>query len=353
MMHDGLGGNVNVLIVGVGGLGCEMAAASSGLGMKRRLVDFSSDSMKGCDPSEMICLSGDADETAFMDPDLMRDAAKDAGASLAEVVGEDALVVLLGSLGGQTGAVVLPALANELRVGESAVVVVAIEPLPFEGAGRADLAARALAELELSADLVLTVPNRPLSELCDTSLPVGEALASLKRKTIHAVKQLVAALADGESVGLQPADLRRSLRDVGRGVFGVGVGRGEQRVEEAIRDACANSFLTQETCQNGTGAVLHLLGGPDLSLNEVSSATEMVAHIVGDVPVQAGLSARGSAGEVRATLVVTGIYSFRLENAQGDGDSALVGHADLKQYDGQNLDVPAFLRRQSFARIPR
>jgi cell division protein FtsZ len=334
-------------------LGCELAAGASLLGAKRRLVDFSGEELRNWEPSETVCLNGDGDDTAYMDPDLMREAAKEAGRRLAKESGEDALVFLLGSLGGQTGAVVLPALANELRVGESAVVAVAVEPLPFEGAGRADLAARALAELELTADLILTVPNRPLNELCDTSLPVAQALAYLKGKTVRAVQQLTTALADGTSVGLQPAELRRSLRDVGRGVFGVGIGRGDDRVEAAIRDACANSFLTQEACQNGTGAILHLLGGPDLSLSEVSSATEMAAHIVGNVPIQAGLSTKGSLGEVRATLLVTGIYSFLLENIDDGNGRETVRHPDLTHYDGQNLEVPAFLRRQSFARIPR
>jgi hypothetical protein len=71
------------------------------------------------------------------------------------------------------------------------------------------------------------------------------------------------------------------------------------------------------------------------------------------VPIQAGLSTKGAVGEVRATLLVTGIYSFLLENIDDGNGRQTVRHPDLSHYDGQNLEVPAFLRRQSFARIPR
>jgi len=335
------------LFIGVGGPGCELVARCSGA-HPRWLVDFDADALEAYEPTETIPLAGDAHDTQEMDPAAMRATAEGAAAVLTEAVvdGTD-FVLLVGAIGGQTGAIVLPILASALKTTQCAVVVVALEPLPFEGAARRDLASRALGELANAADLVLTLPNRPLAELCDPALPVGTALERLRERAADATRQLVDALTSPSSLGLQPAELRRSLTDAGRGAFGVGVGRGERRVELAIRDACANSFLTQESCERASAATLHLLGGSDLSLHEVRSATELVAQVAGRVPIQVGLVTHPDAqDEVRATLLVTGIRPASASPSPDDPLAVLNPGDDLSYHDGVDLDVPAFLRRR-------
>jgi len=343
----------SVLFVGVGGIGCELAAQCTASRSARRLLDFDAAALDAYDPAETIGLAGAAASTDDMDPDDMRAAAEAAADQVAATVGGGTeLALLLGAVGGQTGAVVLPILANDLKSARSTVLVVALEPLPFEGAARAELAAQAMAELENVADLIISVPNRPLAELCDASLPVGEAIRELRARTLQAVDQLVGALTCGSSVGFQPSELRRSLAEAGRGALGVGVGTEGARVEAAIRDACANSFLTQESCQQASAAILHLRGGTDVSLQEVRSATDLVAQLVGRVPIQVGLSTDADDAEtVRATLLVTGI---RPPIAAMLCEGASVGVAQdqgLSFYDGVDLDVPAYLRRRPSPRL--
>ena len=341
-----------VLVIGVGGIGCELAACCTGASV-RRLLHFDAEALDAYDPAETICLAGDGGDTDDMDPEAMREAAEEAADRLAgNIEPGTGLAVLLGAIGGQTGAIVVPTLANEFKNAQCTVVVIALEPLPFEGSGRADMAAQATGELENVADVIFSVPNRPIAEVCDPSLPVGEAIATLKRKVVAAVDQLVKALTCASCVGLQPSELRRSLTDAGRGALGIGAGSGAGRVEKAIRDACANSFLTQESCQQASAAILHLLGSGDLSFQEVRSATDIVGQLVGNVPIQVGLSMDpAAADEVRATLLVTGIRRQN-PNAVDDGALATLGHhQDLSFHDGVNLDVPAFLRRRPLARL--
>ena len=340
-----------LLLTGVGGIGCELAARCPAVG-GRRLLDFDVRALARYDEAEAISLVGDADDTDDMTAETMRRTAAAAAEELVAVVeGRYSLALLMGAVGGQTGALVLPMLARELKDADVTTVVAAIEPLPFEGAARAEMAVRALGELEQAADLLVTVPNRPLHELCDASLPVAQALERLKQTTVRAVSQLLEALADGSCVGLHPAQMRRSLAEAGRGAFGVGVGRGEHRIEQAIRDACAHSFLTRESCQRASAAILNLRGGATLSLQEVHGATEIVAHLVGQAPVQVGLSTSGEDGdEVRATLIVTGIHPPK---PQDDPLASLGQYEDLSFHEGVNLDIPAFLRRRSSYHLTR
>ena len=343
------------LAVGVGALGCELAARCEAAAGRRRLLDLETARLAAYDPAEALSLGPPGDEPDEIIPESLEQAAEEAAATLVADVRVGDVADLLGAVGEQTGAVVLPILARELRAERCTIVVIALEPQPFEGAARTDTAAQSLDELEEIADLVLPVPNRPLTDVCDPFLPVAKALECVKRKAVDAVEHLLGALADGACVGLQPAELRRALTEAGRGAIGVGTGRGENRIEDALRDACANSFLTQESCQKASAALLHLCGGKDLTLQEVYSATELVAHIAGDVAIQAGLSTREStqADRVQAMLLVTGIHTL-----DGNGTNAQVAsptdHAhDLSFYDGVNLDVPAFMRRRRARRTGR
>jgi len=336
-----------VLLIGVGGTGCELAAKCQPARL-RRLVGFDHAAMDDYDAAEILRLGGGPGDTDDMSPETIRHAAEEAATALAEATQRGCdLAVFVGAIGGQTGSIVLPILASEVQSTGCTVLVVAVQPLPFEGASRANVAARTIAALERSSDLILTVPNRPLGDLCDAALPIDQALECLKRRTADALSQLLGALADGSCVGLQPADLRRALSEAGRGAFGVGVGRGERRVEDALRDACGNSFLTQEICQQASSAILHLRGAKNISLREVYSATDLVATLVGHVPVQAGLSTDGTGDEVHATLLVTGIRSPRPASGKADLLASLSQFEDLSTYDGENLDVPTFIRRQT------
>jgi cell division protein FtsZ len=340
-------GGTGVLLVGVGGIGCELAAKCRPARV-RRLVDFDHAAMDDYDAAEVLRLGGGPEDTDDMSPEAMRHAAEEAATTLAEAAQRGCdLAVFIGAIGGQTGSIVLPILASEVQSAGCTVLVIAVQPLPFEGASRANVAARTIAALERSSDLILTVPNRPVGDLCDAALPIDQALECLKQRTAEAVGQLLDALSDESCVGLQPADLRRALSEAGRGAFGVGVGRGERRVEDALRDACGNSFLTQEICQQASSAILHLRGAKNISLQEVYSATDLVATLVGHVPIQAGLSTDGTGDEVHATLLVTGIRPPRPTSGKAESLAGLSQFEDLSTYDGENLDVPTFIRRQA------
>lgn len=343
----------NVILVGIGTLGCELAAQCHSA-PARRLLSFDADALAPYPGPEALCLAAEPENTADMDAEAMQQSAADAAIEILDAAHAhgNTLAVLLAAVGGHTGAIVIPALASELKAAGATVAVVALEPLPFEAAGRADLAARAINELANAADLVLVIPNRPLAELCDPAWPVARAIAHLKEKAADAVDHLIRALAGTACVGLQPAELRRSLADAGRGALATGLGAGDQRVEKAIRDACANSFLTHENCRNASAAILHLLGSSDLTLREVHAAADLLTQLVGRVPIQIGLTIDLAAGElIRATIIVTGIHPTPSDDLASELAAPAANTPALGLYDGVDLDVPAFLRRRALPQL--
>jgi len=337
-----------VLIVGLGEIGCDLAARCNVPGATRRFVLFEPPALATFPEDQTLWLGGEGERTDEMDPEAMRLAGQGAGERLATEAA--CLAFLFVAAGGQTASVVAPAIVSELRAAGSTALAVVLDPLPFEGALRAQMAAEAHGELEVVADIVLNLPNRPVAEICDPDLPVAEGLEELKGKVAEAVGQLAVALTCPSCVGLRPAELRASLADAGRAALGVGHGDGERRVEKAIRDACANSFLSQETCQRASAALLHLFGGSDVSLNEVHGAADLVTQLVGRVPIQVGLTTLSDETGVRATLLVTGIRPQEISPRGLEDLNIAGGHDELTFYDGVNLEVPAYMRRRPLSR---
>jgi cell division protein FtsZ len=336
----------------VGGLGCRIAAQCRNGSVRRRLVDFDEAALAAYRPAETLHLLGEPDQADPVAAQLAERAVAETLDHLAEDVDGEPVVIIIGAVGRDTGALVIPALAHEFKAARCPTLVVALEPLPFEGAPRVETATRTLDDLAHVADLVLPVPNRQLDEVCNSSLPIHQALAQLTEKTRDAIGHLLDALADPSCIGLQLDEMRHALLDAGLGAFGVGSGRGERRVETALRDLCANSFLNPESCQRASAAILHLRGGKDLSLQEINGATGLVAHLVGDVSIDACLSTVEDAGDgVQALLLITGVRPPRSD--AHNGAAASEPHQDLSFYDGINLDVPAYLRRRASYRVKR
>ena len=346
-MSEVVEATTELLIVGLGEIGCDLAARCNVPGATKRFVLFEPPALASFPDDQTLSLGGDGERTDEMDPEAMRLAGQRAGQRLTSDAAS--LAFLFVAAGGQTASVVAPAIVSELRAAGSTTLAIVLDPLPFEGALRAEMAAEAHGELEVVADIVLNLPNRPVAEICDPELPVAEALEELKGKVAEAVGQLAVALTCSSCVGLRPAELRASLADAGRAALGVGHGEGERRVEKAIRDACANSFLTQEACQRASAALLHLFGGTDVSLNEIHGAAELVTQLVGRVPIQVGLTTLPDETGVRATLLVTGIRPQEI-SPRGFDQIGAGGDDELSFYDGVNLEVPAYMRRRPLSR---
>ena len=66
-----------------------------------------------------------------------------------------------------------------------------------------------------------------------------------------------------------------SMRDVA--VIGVGASDTNNRVEEAVTGALSNPLL-DVSYEGATGAIIHVHGGPDMTLDEISRVGEMVTE---------------------------------------------------------------------------
>ncbi|MBX7185879.1 MAG: cell division protein FtsZ [Vicinamibacteria bacterium] len=220
---------------------------------------------------------------AGANPDVGRQAAVDDTEKLADALEGADMVFIAAGLGGGTGTGAAPVVASitgQLGGGENNLLTVAVVTLPFklEGKRRMDQALDGLAKLRESVDSVIVIPNDRLRETVARQTPVSEAF----RMADDVVRQAVQGISDIITipglVNLDFADVRAVMKSMGAAVMGTGIAEGDKRAIEAARRAIENPLLDDSSIEGARGVIVNITGGPDLSLDEASEATEFITR---------------------------------------------------------------------------
>jgi cell division protein FtsZ len=181
-------------------------------------------------------------------------------------------------LGGGTGTGAIVALSEELRkrFADSPVprLVIGVVTLPFEvETARMEIAKKGLDNLKKSCDTVVVIDNDRLVKIAG-NLPFREALGVANTTIGKFIKGITESITTASLINLDYADLRAIMQGAGLASIGVGEGTGEGRVEQAVERAINGRLLDIEDVTKAWGLLIHVSGGEDLTLFEVSHAAE-------------------------------------------------------------------------------
>jgi cell division protein FtsZ len=221
---------------------------------------------------------------AGANPDIGREAAIEDTEKLVDALEGADMVFIAAGLGGGTGtgaAPVVASITSQLGGGDNSnLLTVAVVTLPFklEGKKRLDQAMDGLMRLRESVDSVIVIPNDRLRETVARQTPISEAF----RMADDVVRQAVQGISDIITipglVNLDFADVRAVMKSMGAAVMGTGIAEGENRAIEAARRAIENPLLDDSSIQGARGVIVNITGGPDMSLDEASEATEFITR---------------------------------------------------------------------------
>ena len=242
-------------------------------------------------------------------PNVARDAAKESITELKESIKGSDMVFVCAGLGGGTGTGIAPVIAQVAR--EIGAIVVGTVTMPFNiERARIDKAEFGLQQLRQVCDSVIVIDNNRLVNIAG-NLPIGQAFAVANELISTMIKGIVETIAIPSLVNLDYADVRAIMKS--GGVCAVGVGesdRKDARVEEAVRRAMNNPLL-DVSYEGAGGALIHVSGGPDLTLEEVSKIGELVTQgLDPDANVIWGARVDDSMrGKLRVMTIVAGVNS--------------------------------------------
>ncbi len=241
-------------------------------------------------------------------PDKGREAAKESLHDIKNILKNADMVFVCAGLGGGTGTGSVSEVARVAR--ESGSIVIGTVTMPFDiERARVDKAEFGLQQLREVCDTVIVIDNNRLVSIAG-NLPIQQAFAVANELISTMIKGIVETIAIPSLVNLDYADVRAIMSNGDVSVIGIGESDTERRVEEATRRALTNPLL-DVSYDGATGALIHVTGGDDLTLEEVNRIGEIItesldadSNVIWGARIDPKIS-----GRVRVMTIVTGVNS--------------------------------------------
>ena len=242
-------------------------------------------------------------------------AAEESAGDIEKLIAGSGLVFITAGLGGGTGTGASPVIARIAK--ELGVLTLGVVTIPFQvERTRMEKAKEGLARLVEQCDAVVVIDNSRLRKIAG-ALPLSEAFAVANELIASFIKNISETIAIPSLVNLDFADLKTIMTGAKICAIGIGEGQGDTMVEDAIEKALGSQLLDVSDLKKSEGGLVHLEGGDDMTLEDVTKAGEIViSRISPNARVSWGARVNSKLeGTMRATIVLGGVQSPFLEAA--------------------------------------
>jgi len=221
-------------------------------------------------------------------------------------------------LGGGTGTGSVPVVAKLAK--EMGAIVIAPVTVPFKMEGaRVGKAEDGLGRLRDVSDTTIIIENQKLVEIAGNK-PLGEAFAVADNLISTMIKGITETISQPSLVNLDYADVRAIMHSGGVATIGVGQSDTKNRAKEAIDSALRHPLLDVDY-EGATGALIQIIGGEDLTLEEINLIGETVSSKMSpEATVMWGARVLPEyKGRIQVITIITGVNSpFIVGNKRDD-----------------------------------
>ena len=311
--YDSLVGQANIKVFGVGGAGSNMVSWLYKKGIKGAEII-------ACNTDKQHLDISSADKKFLIGREITRglgcggfpkkgaEAAQESIQQIKEVTKSTDMAFICAGMGGGTGTGAAPIIAQVVK--DSGAIVIGTVTMPFNiERARIDKAEFGLQQLRQVSDTVIVIDNNRLVQIAG-NLPVQQAFAVANELIATMIRGIVETIAVPSLVNLDYADVKAIMTNGGVAAIGVGASDTTNKVEEAVKGALSNPLL-EISYKGATGALIHIEGGPDMTLDEVSRVGELVTESL-DPDANVIWGARVSdemKGKLRVMTIITGVRS--------------------------------------------
>lgn len=251
-------------------------------------------------------------------PEMGRRAAELARGTLEEVLKDTDLVFVTAGMGGGTGTGTAPVVAEIAKQQDAIVVGMVSSPFRVERA-RAIKAEEGLETLRGAADTVIVLDNNRLLDYVP-NLPIEQAFSVMDQLISETVKGISETITQASLINLDYADVRTIMSCGGVAVMLVGEAKNQDKGDGVVR-AALNHPLLDVDYRGATGCLVHITGGPDLTLSEAEEIAEALTY---ELDSQANViwGARINKeyeGRVRVMAIMTGVQSAQILGPRSQG----------------------------------
>ena len=269
-----------IKVIGVGGGGCNAInrMVDTGLqGVTFIAVNTDRQALSKCKAEVKIQLGEKVagGRGAGANPEIGQKAAEE---TIDEIIGhiQDAdMVFITAGMGGGTGTGAAPVIAKASMDCGALTVAVVTKPFTFEGKKRWNRAAKGIQYLSNFVDSLVIIPNDRLIDTSQKNTSMLEAFAMADDVLRQGVQGISDLISEYGLVNVDFADVRTIMEGRGVAHMGVGVGEGENRIEDAIQNAL-NSPLLETSIAGAKSILLYVSGGYDMGMLDINTIAEKV-----------------------------------------------------------------------------
>ena len=381
-LMDAFSQNAVIKVMGVGGGGgnaIENMVKSGIEGVEFMCVNTDIQALKNMSAKTSIQIGSTITKGlgAGADPGIGRQAAMEDRERIQEAISGSDMLFITAGMGGGTGTGAAPVIAQIAKEMNILTVAVVTKPFGFERAKRMTLAEQGIKELGAIVDSLITIPNEKLLPVLGKQTTVLEVFEKANDVLKGAVQGIAELITCPGLINVDFADVRTVMSEMGMAMMGTGIATGENRAREAAEAAISSPLLEDVDIAGAQGILVNVTAGLDLAIGELDDvgstitemATEEATVVVGTV-----IDSEMSSGELRVTLVATGLGKEKRQeifepepqivpNKNGEvdynrleiptvmrGSKKVAGDTieipDTKE-GFEELEVPAFLRKQA------
>ena len=306
-------GQANIKVIGVGGAGSNMVSWLYKKGVKGAEIT-------ACNTDKQHLDITSSDKKILIGKNLTRglgcggfpnkgaEAAQESIQEIKDAVKGTDMAFICAGMGGGTGTGAAPVIAQVVK--DSGAIVIGTVTMPFNiERARIDKAEFGLQQLRQVSDTVIVIDNNRLVNIAG-NLPVQQAFAVANELIATMIRGIVETIAVPSLVNLDYADVKAIMTNGGVAAIGVGSSDTTNKVEEAVKGALSNPLL-DISYKGATGALIHIEGGPDMTLDDVSKLGELVTESL-DADANVIWGARVSEemrGKITIMTIITGVKS--------------------------------------------
>ena len=185
-----------------------------------------------------------------------------------------------------------------------------------EDSARAVAAQTGIEELSANVDAIVTIPNDLLLKIADKKVTINDSFKLADDILRQGVQGIIEVITQKGLINCDFADVRTIMKDSGVAHMGIGMGKGENAAQDAVRSAIESPLL-ETSIVGAENVLLNITGGTEFSLVDVGEVSSMIKDMVSDeANIILGSAVDDSMkDEIKVTLIATGLDGSIKRNA--------------------------------------
>ena len=279
-------------------------------------------------------------------PSIGQKAAEESKEELQQALEGSDLVFIAAGMGGGTGTGAAPVVAEVAKQSGALTVGIVTKPFSFEGKRRMRQAEEGIARLAENVDTLIVIPNDRLKDVI-AGAPLQEAFRNADDVLRMGVKGISDIITCPGLVNVDFADIRSVMTEAGTALLGIGIGSGRSRALEAAQAAMNSPLLEAARIDGAKGCVINITGGKDMTLEDMTSASEIIYDVVDQEAniIVGAVVDEAMEGEIQVTVIATGFETNQpLKQQRIKNRLANQPLYNMSENKDSGASIPEFLR---------